>query len=112
MKFGFSAFNNPLCEYHFSNEQQQETNVRKNFRIENVKSAEAEGIQEGSEEEEELRKPTKGERKVVKSGKQLGMLRSFYEENPLPTPCTYQRIAVQTGLTARFQFRHYPYSCL
>ena len=107
MKFGLSAVNTVLCEYHFSNEQQQETNVR----IENVKSAEAEGNQEGSEEEEELRKPTKGERKVVKSGKQLGLLRSFYEENPLPTPCTYQRIAVQTGLTARFQFRHYPFSC-
>ena len=113
MKFGFSAYNTPLCDYHFSNEQQQETNVRmnldNNFRIENAKSAERH--QEGSEEEEELRKPTKGERKVVKNVEQLELLKSFYEENPLPTPCTYQRIAVQTGLTARFQFRHCPYSC-
>ena len=113
MKFGFSASNTPLCEYHISNEQQQETNVRmnldNNFRIENTKSGESH--QEGSEEEEELRKHRKGERKVVKSVEQLELLKNFYEENPLPTPCTYQRIAVQTGLTARFQLRHYLYSC-
>ena len=100
MKFGFSAFNTVLCENHFSNEQQQKTDERRrnNFRMGNS----AERHQEGKEEEEELRKAQrKGERKVTKSVEQLELLRSFYEENPLPTPSTYQRIASQTGLTAR-----------
>ena len=94
MKFGFSAFNTVLCENHFANEQQQKTDGRRNsFRMGN--SAER------KEEEEELRKLRKGERKVTKSVEQLELLRSFYQENPLPTPSTYQRIASQTGLTAR-----------
>ena len=96
MKFGFSAFNAVLCENHFSNEQN--TDGRRNyFRMGNS----AERHQEGKEEEEELRKVRKGERKVTKSVEQLELLRRFYEENPLPTPSTYQRIASQTGLTAR-----------
>ena len=99
MKFGFSAFNTVHCENHFSNEHQQKTDGRRinYFRMGNS----AERHQEGKEEEEELRKVRKGERKVTKSVEQLELLRSFYEENPLPTPFTYQRIASQTGLTAR-----------
>ena len=98
MKFGFSAFNTVLCENHFSNEQQQKTDGSiNNFWMGNS----AERHQDGKENEEELRKVRKGERKVTKSVEQLELLRSFYEENPLPTPSTYQRIASQTGLTAR-----------
>ena len=97
MRFGFSAFNTVLCENHFSNEQNTDGRRRNNFWMGNS----AERHQEGKEEEEELRKVRKGERKVTKSVEQLELLRSFYEENPLPTPSTYQRIASQTGLTAR-----------
>ena len=97
MRFGFSAFNTVLCENHFSNEQNNDGRRNNNFWMGNS----AERHQEGKEEEEELRKARKGERKVTKSVEQLELLRSFYEENPLPTPSTYQRIASQTGLTAR-----------
>ena len=97
MKFGFSTSNSLLCENHFSNEQEPKTDVRR-MNLHNS----AERHQEGSEQGREgVRKLRKGERKVVKTVKQLELLRSFYEENPLPTPCTYQRIATQAGLTAR-----------
>ena len=97
MKFGFSTSNSLLCENHFSNEQEPKTDVRR-MNLHNS----AEKHQEGSEQGEEgVRKTKNGERKVVKSVKQLEMLRSFYEDNPLPSPCTYQRIATQAGLTAR-----------
>ena len=75
-------------------------NLHNNFRVENANSAERHQ-ERAEQEEEELRRLRKGERKVAKSAKQLELLRSFYAENPLPSPCTYQRIAAQTGLTAR-----------
>ena len=97
MKFGLSSSNSLLCENHFSDEQEPKRDVRR-MNLHNS----AEKHQEGSEQGEEgVRKSKKGERKVVKSVKQLELLRSFYEDNPLPTPCTYQRIATQAGLTAR-----------
>ena len=97
MKFGLSSSNSLCCESHFLNEQEPKTDVRR-MNLHNS----AEKHQEGSEQGKEgARKLRKGERKVVKTVKQLELLRSFYEENPLPSPCTYQRIATQAGLTAR-----------
>ena len=98
--FGLSALNTVLCQNHFLYKQRQEIdvgiNLDNNLRTKTFRSTECQ-----KDEEEDLRKLRKGERKISKSAKQVEQLKIFYDENPLPSPCTYQRIAVQTGLTAR-----------